>query len=111
MGGLQVAVCEVGGELHLASGVRRLLAQQLHPQCGYVLAADAQQLAELVHLLLALHDGERDPDHDVRERLERLLELAVRHEAVSGLQTIDQHRQLILEYQVFLLQNLLVLHK
>ena len=46
----EVAVSEVGGELHLALGLRRQLIGELEAQRRQVLLADAHQLLELAHL-------------------------------------------------------------
>mmetsp|Transcript_21824 Transcript_21824/g.65271 ORF Transcript_21824/g.65271 Transcript_21824/m.65271 type:complete len:272 (+) Transcript_21824:1737-2552(+) len=77
---LQLAVCEERRELErcrrLLAGAQ-LLAPQLAPQRDVVLAADAQQLLNIVDLLAGGHDGERDDVQHAREGLERVGELAL----------------------------------
>ena len=90
---LQVAVRKVRGELDDARRLRRGLAQQLDAQADDVLAADAEQLAQLAHLLPRVDGRHGDRDEQRPEEVERLLELAVREHLVAELEPLDERGQ------------------
>mmetsp|Transcript_21366 Transcript_21366/g.42801 ORF Transcript_21366/g.42801 Transcript_21366/m.42801 type:complete len:228 (-) Transcript_21366:2563-3246(-) len=88
VGGLQVAVGEVGGELRETGGVFRLGHGGLDADGGDVLAADFEHLLDHQGLVASLRHGERDFLHNVVKSLQGIRELATLEGSVAVLERL-----------------------